>query len=60
MVSNIQAFVYQESLGNTYKRKKSFFDFVFPLSFRGQKWTKSIAQRTKKANTRLAKEMRFP
>jgi hypothetical protein len=29
MVSNIQAFVYRESLGNTYKSKKSSFDFVF-------------------------------
>jgi len=49
MVSNIQAFVYEESLGNTYKRKKSSFDFVFLFFFfGGQKWTKSIAKRTEK------------
>jgi hypothetical protein len=60
MVSNIQAFVYEESLGNTYKRKKSSFDFVFSLSFGGQKWTKSIAQMTKGTNTRLPEELKFP
>ncbi len=40
------------------KGSKGLLTLFFSFSFGGQKWTKSIAQRTKRTNTRLAEEMR--